>query len=283
MDEADLMTVCMREASVVYVLKLHILFVCANMPTEKLIRVKRFTLLTDVFPRDPCRREGHAVHVLIQCDAERVQALDAGKRVVLDVLQFIRAELLALIPQLVIVPFADGLLVLDVQILAPFLNRALRENQRILQHQTVLEFDQNRIMRFCIKRPDRDSEIPEEKLPEEYVIVCKIVKVDDRPISRKAAADPVDTVHHLRRSASPKRDKIPVQRPDRDRPGDDVVFMDLCPISGSFDDLPYLRLLAGLRVAHNEAIVDSVFLSVNWALFEDDMIQKAEVELFVEL
>ena len=140
------MPVIMRIAAVKDVLKKFLRIIVRDDLLEKITAAALSGSFSDLFSRYSRRRIRHTVNTLIQNVHRFVNTLNAGKSVVFDIRLFVRRETVPLLPDLVIYPCADSLLMLDVQILCPFIEGPLRQYQRITQHNAVCERYKDRIM-----------------------------------------------------------------------------------------------------------------------------------------
>ena len=191
------MTVIMRIAAVKDVLKE---FLCIIVRCDLFKRVAAAILSSsfpDLFTRDPCRRIRQTVYTLMKDLHRLINTLNAGKGVVFYIRLLIRRKPVSLLPDLVIYPCADSLLMLDVQILCPFIEGPLRQYQRITQHHTVRESYENRIMRFCVQLMLRRSPFFHKEFTQEDPVITQIMHEDDRVIAAHVHNNAIDARHDL--------------------------------------------------------------------------------------
>ena len=241
-----------RVSAVIGLLQFPVNFIGSAGPFESVPRSVSSACLLHLFADDGRAGDRHGIDVLMKLHLQFIQAFNQRERVMLDIFQFVRSEAAALVTDPFIIPLSDGLLVFHVQLIGPLLQLLLRDDQRILQDDTILKLNRYGIVRFRVQLVDRIIKYRKQEKLQEGIIVCKIVEIYRRLIPPKRVLQASQEGAEFMRTRSVHGADITAGSAHANRPGhDDVLLWYVLTLSVIF----FRPRLARFRICSDDQIV----------------------------
>ena len=238
-----------RIAAVIGLLQFPVHFIGSAGPFEPVPRAVPAAGFLNLFTDDGRAGDRHGIDVLMQLHLQFIQAFNQRERVVFDIFKLVGREAAALVTDPLIIPLADGLLVFHVQLVRPFFQLLLRDDQRILQDDPILKFNRNRIVRFRVQLVDRIIKNREQEKLQEGVIIRQVMEIYGRLISRQRVLQARQEGAEFMRTRSVHGADISAGSADADRPCyDDILLRYVLTLSVIFFRPRFTRFSIGLQL-----------------------------------